>query len=129
VIECVHCHQIGIMSFDGRSHWEVCPSHPARKRIAELEAENAKLSNRVGSLTFDNDLLRRGAADDALTIHTCGEIIDRIKKENGDFRAKNSDLEKEVTRLRALVERGARLSEGVSRWQTTFVLECREALK
>lgn len=99
------------------------------ERLIFVEAENAKLSDRVGSLTFDNDLLRRGAADDALTIHTCEEIIDRVKKENGDFRAKNSDLEKENVRLRALVERGGNLSEGVSRWQTTFVLECREALK
>lgn len=53
MIECVHCHQIGIMSFDGRSHWEVCPSHPARKRIAELEAENAKLKDGMDQARAD----------------------------------------------------------------------------
>lgn len=104
-----------------------------RERITELEAENAKLSNRVGSLTLDNDLLRRGAADDALTIHTCGEIIDRIKKENGDFRAKNSDLEKENARFRALVERWLQLvklpTDGFIAGCIEFNNDCKEALK
>lgn len=96
---CHYCHKsLECCKCDGQMQDDVAT---AQERIAELEAENAKLHNRIGSLTLDNDLLRRSAADDVLTIHTCQEIIDRIKKENGDFRAKNSDLEKENAKLRA----------------------------
>ncbi len=39
--------------------------------------------------------LKRTIADDALTIHTCEEIIERTKKELGDYRELYFDMKKE----------------------------------
>ena len=43
----------------------------------------------------DVEGLKRQIADDALTIHTCGEIIDRTKKELGNYRELYFDMKKE----------------------------------
>lgn len=71
------------------------------ERIAELEAELDAERKRRGSLQFQYDYLQRGCADDALTIHTCKEIIDRTKKELGTYRELHFDNTKRIAELEA----------------------------
>ena len=69
----------------------------------EYEQRIKELEHRIGALTYDNDYLKRGSADDALLIHTCGEIIDRVKKELGDYREMYFDSKKRIEQLEKML--------------------------